>query len=98
MSHNYLDWAKHQNRHSSKSIWQGRNHVKMLAATSAMGGRICPLGLDRVKASENLGATSVSPVAPVDTSLKYVFTYLSGCFICLFLNRSFVICKKSENC
>ena len=28
-----------------------------------------PLGEDRVKVSENLGATSVAPVAPVDTSL-----------------------------
>ena len=30
-----------------------------------------PPGGDRVKVSENLGATSVAPVAPVDTSLKY---------------------------
>ena len=28
-----------------------------------------PLGWDRVKVSENLGATSVAPVAPVVTSL-----------------------------
>ena len=28
-----------------------------------------PPGGDRVKASENLGATEVAPVAPVDTSL-----------------------------
>ena len=28
-----------------------------------------PPGGDRVKVSENLGATSVTPVAPVDTSL-----------------------------
>ena len=28
-----------------------------------------PPGGDRVKVSENLGATSVAPVAPVDTSL-----------------------------
>ena len=35
-----------------------------------MVGRICPPpGEDRVKISENLGATSVAPVAPVDTSL-----------------------------
>ena len=38
-------------------------------ATSAMVGRICPPGEDRVKVSENLGGTSVAPVAPVDTSL-----------------------------
>ena len=29
-----------------------------------------PPGGDRVKVSENLGATSVAPVAPVDTSLN----------------------------
>ena len=29
-------------------------------------------GGDRVKVSENLGATWVAPVAPVDTSLQYV--------------------------
>ena len=31
-----------------------------------------PPGGDRVKVSENLGATSVAPVAPVDTSLHYI--------------------------
>ena len=30
-----------------------------------------PTGGDRVKESENLGETSVTPVAPVDTSLQY---------------------------
>ena len=44
-------------------VRQGRNHGKNLGATSAMVGRIC----NRVKASQNLGATSV---APVDTSLN----------------------------
>ena len=35
-----------------------------------MVGKICPPpGQDRVKVSENLGATSVALVAPVDTSL-----------------------------
>ena len=35
-----------------------------------MVGRICPPpGWDRVKVSENLGATAVAPVAPADTSL-----------------------------
>ena len=35
-----------------------------------MVGRICPPpGWDRVKVSENLGATTVALVAPVDTSL-----------------------------
>ena len=37
-----------------------------------MVGRICPPGGDRIKVSENLGATTVAPVAPVDTSLKYI--------------------------
>ena len=35
-----------------------------------MVGRICPPGGDRVKVSQNLGATWVAPVAPVDTSLR----------------------------
>ena len=50
---------------------QGRNHGETLVATSAMVGRICPppTGGDRVKVSENLGATEVVPVTPVDTSL-----------------------------
>ena len=48
---------------------QGRNHGENLVATSAMVGRICFPGEDRVKVSENLGATLVAPVAPVDTSL-----------------------------
>ena len=43
---------------------QGRNHGKMLAATFAMVGKICPLW-DRVKLSENI----VTPVAPVVTPL-----------------------------
>ena len=41
----------------------------MLVATSAMVGRICPPGGDRVRVSGNLGATTVAPVAPVVTSL-----------------------------
>ena len=50
---------------------QGRNHEENLDATYAMVGRICPPppGGDRVKVSQNLGATQVAPVAPVDTSL-----------------------------
>ena len=56
---------------------QGRNRRENLDATSAMVGRICPPpGGDRVKVSENLGATSVAPVAPVDTSLHSVMKYL----------------------
>ena len=51
------------------TIRQGRNHGENLVATSAMVGRICPHGGDRVKVSEHLGATAVEPVAPVDTSL-----------------------------
>ena len=37
-----------------------------------MVGRICPPGWNRVKVSENLGATAVVPVASVDTSLKSI--------------------------
>ena len=49
---------------------QGRNSRENLDATSAMVGRICPPGGDKVKVSENLDATSFAPVAPVDTSLQ----------------------------
>ena len=50
--------------------FQGCNHGENLVATSAMVGRICPPpGGNRVKVSQNLGATWVAPVAPVDTSL-----------------------------
>ena len=51
---------------------QGRNHREKLGATAPMVGRICPPGWNRVKVSENLGATAVVPVAPVDTSLKSI--------------------------
>ena len=50
-------------------MFQGGNHRENLDATSVMVGRIFPPGGDRVKVSENLGATSNAPVAPVDTSL-----------------------------
>ena len=46
---------------------QGRNRRENLDATSADSAHP---GGDRVKAYENLGATSVAPVAPVDTSLR----------------------------
>ena len=53
-----------------RNIWQGHNHGENLGSTSTMVGRICPPpGGDRVRVSKNLGATSVAPVAPVDTSL-----------------------------
>ena len=48
---------------------QGCNLRKNLGATFAMGGRSPPPGGDRVKVSENLGATEVALGAPVDTSL-----------------------------
>ena len=55
--------------------YQGRNHRENLVATSAMHrwAESAPHGGDRVKVSENLGATAVAPVAPVDTSLRRVF-------------------------
>ena len=46
------------------------NRRENLDATSAMVGKICPPGGDRVKVSENLGATSVALVAPVDTYMQ----------------------------
>ena len=53
---------------------QGCNHRENLVATSAMVGRIkesVPRGRDRVKLSENLGANTVAPFTPVDTSLQW---------------------------
>ena len=52
-------------------IDQGRNLKENFGATMPMVGRICPPppGWNRVKESENLGATLVAPVAPLDTSL-----------------------------
>ena len=49
---------------------QGRSEGENLGTTAPMVGRICPPGWNRVKISENLDATAVVPVAPVDTSLK----------------------------
>ena len=48
-----------------------------------MVNRICPPGWNRVNVSENLGATGVAPLAPVDTSLFMVsiqeqFIFKSG--------------------
>ena len=63
---------------SSYLIYQGRNRRENLDATSAMVGKICPPpspGGDRVKVSENLGATSVTPVTPVDTSLTKILKF-----------------------
>ena len=55
---------------------QGRNHRENLGATTPMVGKICtlppPPSWNRVKVSENLGATPVAPVAPVDTSLRSI--------------------------
>ena len=42
---------------------------KILVQPLRWWGRICPPGWNRVKASENLGATAVPPVAPAVTSL-----------------------------
>ena len=51
---------------------QGRNHGENLGATVPMVGRICPPGWNRVKVSENLGATAVVAVAPVGASLSTI--------------------------
>ena len=59
---------------------QGRSHShgENLGATALMVGRICPPGWKKVKVSENLIATAVVPVAPVDTSLgRGKLTYLA---------------------
>ena len=63
---------------------EGCNHGENLVATVPMVGRTCPPphGWNRVKVSENLGATVVAPVAPVDTSLKCVH-------ICVLLENEF---------
>ena len=46
------------------------NRGEIFGATSAMVGQNLPSpGWNRVKASENLGATAVAPVAPAVTSL-----------------------------
>ena len=50
-----------------------------------------PPGADRVKLSENLGATSVAPVAPVDTSLYYIFVHPDNSILSTF-PPSFVVC------
>ena len=51
---------------------QGRIHGEIFGATSAMVGRICPPGWNRVKVPENLVGTAVVLVAPVDTSVSSV--------------------------
>ena len=46
-------------------VLQRCNHGDIFGATSAMVGQnLPPLGWNRVKVSENLGATAVAPVAP----------------------------------
>ena len=47
------------------------NRGEIFGAPLRCWGRICPppLGWNRVKVSENLGATTVVPVAHADTSL-----------------------------
>ena len=47
-------------------------------ATSKGWAESAPLGWDRVKVSENLGATAVAPVAPVVTSLNSMIRVIYG--------------------
>ena len=54
---------------SAKS-YQEHNHGKMSAATSAMVGRICSLGWDRVKESKNLGARTGRPCDYIPAYVK----------------------------
>ena len=50
--------------------FQGRNHRENLGSRPLRWwAESAPPGWDRVKVSENLGATAVAPVAPADTSL-----------------------------
>ena len=51
-----------------------------------------PLGQDRVKVSENLGATSVAPVAPADTSYFWSFFELPNK-----LAAQFILFDKQRN-
>ena len=46
-----------------------------------MVGRICPTGGDKVRVCKNLGATTVAPVAPADTSLSVMYYSLIYKFI-----------------
>ena len=48
---------------------QRYNFGEIFGATSDGGQNLSHPGWNRVKVSENLGATAVTPVAPVDTSL-----------------------------
>ena len=45
---------------------------KIYVRTCQWWAESAPPGCNRVKVSQNLGATAVAPVAPVDTSLAYV--------------------------
>ena len=54
---------------SAKS-YQEHNHWKRSAATFAMVGRICSLGWDRVKESENLGAGTGRPCDYIPAYVK----------------------------
>ena len=50
--------------------FQGHDNGENLGVTAPLVGRICPPGWKSVKVYENLGATAVEPVTPVDTSLN----------------------------
>ena len=49
--------------------FQGRNPGENVGATAPVACGICPPGRNMVMVSENLGATSVNLVVPVNTSL-----------------------------
>ena len=59
-----------------------------------MMGRICPPVYDRVKVFENLGATAVVPVPPVDTSLLSLRRGLKILFFCICFNCEHYIYTK----
>ena len=66
------DVARHRER-----IWRRRDVImgKIQVRPLQWWAESAPPGWDRVKVSENLGATAVAPVAPADTSLGYVVSY-----------------------
>ena len=54
------------------------NYGEIFGTTSAGWAKSAPSGRNRVKVSENLGATAVPPVAPVVTSLTLICTFASA--------------------
>ena len=58
-----------------------------------------PPGWNRVKASENLGATAVALVAPAVTSLNYIILFSALCVVCTgkSLSEALLFAEHGEN-